>query len=79
MLDDLDLDSTIKFAIYSLMLHLYDYGIEEIHLGGLMRILGVPNSTAEQYDDDIMLLSDDFAQLVKELTETATHSGQTLH
>jgi len=79
MLDDLDIDTTIKFAIYSLMLCLYDYGLEEVHMGGLMRLLGVPNSTAEKYDDDVFVLDEDFAKYVQELTETADQAGQTLH
>lgn len=61
------------------MLCLYDYGMEEIHLGGLMRLLGVPNSTAEKYDEDIVVLDDEFAEFVLEMTQTAKQSGQTLH
>ena len=79
MLDDLEIESTIKFAIYSLMLCLYEYGLEEIHLGGLMRLLGVPNSTAEKYDEDIVILDDEFADFVEEMTQTAKQAGQTLH
>lgn len=79
MLDDLEIESTIKFAIYNLMLCLYEYGLDEIHLGGLMRLLGVPNSTAEKYDDDIVVLDDEFAEFVLEMTQTAKQAGQILH
>ena len=79
MLEDLEIESTIKFAIYSLMLYLYEYGLEEIHLGGLMRLLGVPNSTAEKYDEDIVVLNEEFAEFVIEMTQTAKQAGQTLH
>ena len=79
MLDDLDIDTTIRFAIYNLMLCLYDYGLEEIHMGGLMRLLGVEDQVAQKYDDEIVLLDDEFARYVQELTQTAHSAGQTLH
>ena len=81
MLDDYeDLDGMIKQAIYGLLLNLYDYGMEEVHLGGLLRILGVGNEVAERYDEDIVILDDDFAKYVRELTSNDNKpAGQTLH
>ena len=79
MLDDLEIESTIKFAIYNFMLVLYEYGLDEVHLGGLLRLLGVPNATAEKYDEDIVVLDDQFAEFIQEMTQTASTAGQTLH
>lgn len=78
MLDDLEEVDVIKIAIYNLLLYLYDYGLQEVHLGGLLRILGTDNETAQKYDDDIIELSDEFAQYVKSLT-IPNSSGHTLH
>ena len=79
MLTDLDVDSTIKLAIYNLMICLYEYGLEEVHMGGLMRLLGVPNSVAAGHDDTVMVLNDKVVDCVQEMTKTASQTGQTLH
>jgi hypothetical protein len=79
MIDDDSLNTTIKLAIYNLMLILYDYGIEEIHMGGLMRILGVKNSVAKKHDNELVVLDKEFAKYVKELTRSVDSTGQTLH
>lgn len=79
MLEDADFDDTIKLAIYNFMLNLYDYGIDEIHMGGLMRLLGVPNSVAAEHDDTMVILSEDVARYVKELLRGLETSGNTLH
>jgi hypothetical protein len=65
MLDELDF--TIRTAIYNLMMVLYDQGITEIHTGGLMRLLGVANEIAQDYDDERVLLDDEFVKYVTEL------------
>lgn len=79
MLNDLDADTTIKFAIYNLLVCLYEYGLDEVHLGGLLRLLGLPNETAEKYDADVVVLDDDFLHYVQEMTQTATQAQKTLH
>ncbi len=78
MLDDKDLDQTIRMAIFDLMLTLYAQGITEIHMGGMMRILGVDNETASRHDDERVVLDDDFAKYVAAITEPRP-AGQTLH
>jgi hypothetical protein len=65
---DSELDPLIQLAIYRLMLVLYDQGITEIHMGGLMRILGVSNSTAQEFDHERVYIDDDFARHVYQLT-----------
>ena len=79
MLDDLEIETTIKFAIYNLILCLYEYGLDEIHLGGLLRILGVENAVAQKYDNDLVELTDDFRNYIIEVTQTAAQAGQTVH
>jgi len=60
MLDDLDYP--IRMAINQLMLVLYQQGITEIHTGGLMRLLGVPNEVSQEYDDERIILDDNFVK-----------------
>ena len=76
MFDELDL--AIRTAIHNLMLVLYDQGITEIHTGGLMRLLGVANEVAEQYDDERVILDDKFVKYVTEIN-TPRPADQSLH
>ena len=78
MLDDIEIDQTIRLAILNLMVVLYDCGIEEVHVGGIMRILGVPNEKAEQHDDERVLLDKTFVKYVEQINEPRP-ADQTLH
>jgi hypothetical protein len=78
MLDDLKLEETLRLNILNLMLVLYDCGIKEIHLGGLMRILGVSNEVSATYDDQLVEVDDDFAKYVEAINEPRP-TDQTLH
>jgi hypothetical protein len=69
MLDNLDVDQAIRLTILNLMLVLYDCGIDEIHVGGIMRILGVPNEKASAHDDERVVLNEEFVKYVEQLNE----------
>ena len=69
MLTDLDLDQTMRVALMNLMVVLYQCGITEIHIGGLMRILGVSDATASLHDDERVLLDDKFVKYVEQINE----------
>ena len=76
MLDDLDYP--VRMAINQLMLVLYQQGITEIHTGGLMRLLGVPNEVSQEYDDERIILDDNFVKYVSEFSSPRS-SDQSLH
>jgi len=78
MLDDIELDQTIRLAILNLMVVLYDCGIEEIHIGGVMRILGVSNEKAQQHDDERLVLDKNFVKYVEQINEPRP-ADQSLH
>ena len=78
MLDDIELDQQVRMALMNLMVVLYSCGIVKIHLGGLMRILGVSNQIAQQYDDEQLLLDDDFVKYVDQINEPRP-TDQALH
>ena len=69
MLDHIKLDQQIRMALMNLMVVLYSCGITRIHLGGLMRILGVSNRVARQYDQEQLQLDDDFVKYVDQINE----------
>jgi EAL domain-containing protein (putative c-di-GMP-specific phosphodiesterase class I) len=76
MFDELDL--TIRTAIHNLMLVLYEQGITEVHTGGLMRILGVSDKVAQEYDNERVILDDKFVKYVEEIN-TPRPKDQPLH
>ena len=78
MLEDIDIDQTVRLTILNLMLVLYDCGITEIHIGGVMRILGVPDDTAQKHDDERVLLDEEFVKYVEQLNQPRP-AGQSLH
>ena len=76
MFDELDI--AIRTAIHNLMLVLYEQGITEIHTGGLMRLLGVSDDVAQQFDDERVILDDNFVKYVEEIN-TPRPADQPLH
>ena len=78
MLDDLEIDQTIRLTILNLMLVLYDCGITEIHIGGIMRILGISNERAAAHDNERIVLDKDFVKYVEAINEPRP-TDQPLH
>ena len=81
MLDEETQEEIIRIATMHLMLVLYREGISKIHMGGLMRVLGVPNETAAKHDNEEVEMDDDFAKYVEQMTEFARSqpANQSLH
>jgi len=78
MLDDTDLDQTIRLAILNLMLVLYDCGITEVHIGGVMRIMGIDNDKAQRHDNERLVLDEEFVKYVEQIN-TPRPADQRLH
>ena len=77
--DEQSLDQHVKALMFDLMLILYTYGIKEVNLGALMRILGVSEEKAREHDDEAVELTDEFAKYVKEARDTKRPDNTTLH
>ena len=69
MLDNTELDQSIRLAILNLMVVLYDCGITEIHVGGVMRIMGVSDSMAQQHDNERLVLDEEFVKYVEQINK----------
>jgi hypothetical protein len=69
MLDNLPVDQAIRLSILNLCVVLYDCGMNEVHVGGLMRILGVPDDQAQAHDDERLIIDDEFVKYVEQLNE----------
>jgi hypothetical protein len=69
MLDNLDIDQAVRLAILNLCVVLHECGITEVHVGGIMRILGVPDNLAQEHDDERVILDDEFVKYVDQINE----------
>jgi hypothetical protein len=78
MLDNPELDQSIRLAILNLMVVLYDCGITEIHIGGVMRIMGVSDNMAQKHDNERLVLDEEFVKYVEQIN-TPRPVDQLLH
>ena len=78
MLDDAELDQAVRLSILNLMVVLYDCGITEVHIGGVMRILGVSDSMAQKHDNERLVLDEEFVKYVDQIN-TPRPVDQPLH
>jgi hypothetical protein len=69
MFDDAELDQSIRLSILNLMVVLYDCGITEVHIGGVMRIMGVSDSMAQKHDNERLVLDEEFVKYVEQINE----------
>ena len=59
-------DDAIAGMVISLCAAMFDNGVRLVHIGGLMRMLGVPNDVACEHDEDAIELPDDFYEQLEE-------------
>lgn len=52
--------------VFAVCATLYRHGIREVHIGGLMRILGVEDDKATEHDDEMIVLDADFERAMRE-------------
>ena len=79
MTEEESLDQQVKALMFDLMLVLYVHGIPSVNVGGLMRMLGVSEDTAQEHDKEEVELTDEFAKYVKEARDTKRPDNETLH
>ena len=78
MLDDYELETHIRNLVTEIMVVMYEHGLREVHMGGMMRMMGIDNETAAAHDDEVVVLTDEFAKYVKQINEPRPRD-QTLH
>ncbi len=72
----------IHETMINLMAVLYDIGIRKIHTGAIMRLMGVENETAAEYDDSFIELDERFPVIfnqVNNIEPTPPPPGTTFH
>jgi len=60
-----ELDFTVRAAVHNLLLVLYNQGITQIHTGGLMRLLGIADEIARQYDDERIVMDNEVVRYIE--------------
>ena len=80
MTDD-ELDQEIRLIIMELMIILHKHGIKEVHMGALMRLIGVDDELARESDQDRIELTEDFNKYISQMVDLslAVDSQQTIH
>jgi len=61
-------EESVKDLVVNICLVLADFGITEVHVGGLMRLVGIDEELAAQHDDELMVITD-IQQLQKQAGE----------
>jgi hypothetical protein len=76
-----DLEQEVKILIMEIMMVLYNHNITEIHVGALMRLIGVDNEKASESDDERIQIDEKFSKYVKQMVDmsSAVDHDQTLH
>tara|TARA_R110002126_G_scaffold55790_2_gene149528 strand:- start:1289 stop:1525 length:237 start_codon:yes stop_codon:yes gene_type:complete len=78
MFEDENFDEDLKLQILGVMYILYEHGIHDVHMGGLMRILGVPNDVSKDWDEKVFCLDENFAKYMNDI-RSPRDTSQLLH
>ena len=73
-------EESVKDLVVNLCLVLADFGITEVHVGGLMRLVGIDEELASEHDDELMIITD-IKNIVRsqEEKQEVCPPGTTLH
>lgn len=82
-MDDVtNIEAHIKQTMLGVLSVLYKNGVTLVSVGGLLRIVGVPNSVAVDHDDEYIEIDDELTEedLVSlSVLEASVPEGTTLH
>jgi len=73
------IQDNIKEIMLDVMAVLYEHNITEIHMGAMMRLLGVSDEKASDYDQDRVSLSDAVFEMLTWADDLETPVGTVLH
>lgn len=63
------LHERVKTIMLDVMAVLYDSGIKQVHMGAMMRLLGVPDAKAAEHDNEMIELDEKFGAMLSELNK----------
>lgn len=80
-MDDDEIEQEVRNIIIELMIVLHNHGIKEVHMGGLLRLMGVEEEKARESDCDRIVIDEKFNKYIKEqmAVHTAKPKNRTIH
>ena len=80
-LDEVNVEETVKVLIMEVMMVLYKYNIKEVHVGALMRLIGVTEEVAIKSDLERIILDEKFSKYMQNVVNLSSSddSSYTLH
>jgi len=72
----------VQTAMLEIMGVLYGNNITLVHMGAMMRLLGVPDSKAAEHDNEMLEMDEKFGTMLLELNKSKLQSvpvGTTIH
>lgn len=83
MQDEDLLHDRVKNIMLDIMAVLYTNGIRTVHMGAMMRLLGVNDSKASEHDSEIVEMDEKFGNMLTELNKNVGQleipKGTTFH
>jgi len=78
MLDTSSFEEKVQELIVDICTTLYQYGFREVPVGAIMRLIGVENKTADQFNNEFFKLDHEFEALLQENQKKVQHQ-QAIH
>jgi hypothetical protein len=80
-LDEVNVEETVKVLIMEILMVLYKYNIKEVHVGALMRLIGVTDKVAIESDEERIVLDEKFSKYMQNIVNLSSSddSSHTLH
>ena len=77
------IEKYVRRVMFEIMAVLWANGQNKLHVGGMMRLLGVPEECAAKHDHDIIDIAESFADTrldnIQFDTDMITPAGTTVH
>ena len=73
MLDTSSFEEKVQELIVDICTTLYQYGFREVPVGAIMRLIGVENKTADQFNNEFFKLDHEFEDILQENQKKAQY------
>ena len=72
MMENVEIEVRVRKLVREMVLLLKSNGISTINIGGILRVLGVPNEVAQTHDEEYMEIVDDSDDQIDEIIPPGT-------
>ena len=81
MSSDAELELEVQTIIMEIMMVLHRHGIDSVHMGGILRLMGVEEERARESDDERIYLDEKFTKYMERMLDLtkAESTDKTLH